>query len=351
MPNPDQIAVPFVPSKTMTPPLTGVTIVDLSRLLPGPACTMHLHKLGATVIKIEPPGEGDYARRLGLPTDAPADQVSPFYHILNAGKRVEVLDFKKKADIDRFFEFVQSADAVLEGFRPGVVDKLGIGYAAACARNPRIVYASISGYGQTGAWAQRAGHDINYLALSGVLDQIGEAGGPPTLSNVQIADLLGGALPAAMEILAAVLAVKMGGPGRKLDISMTHYAMASNIVALHSVRLRGHAPQRGQDWLTGAYPCYGLYATADGRYLAVGALELKFWSALCTALAVPHLIPLGHSTGSVALRVRKEVQDILRTRTLAEWSEFFEPVDACVTPVLTLDEALAHPLFRAPLAL
>jgi alpha-methylacyl-CoA racemase len=335
----------------MSPPLSGITILDLSRLLPGPACTMHLHKLGARIIKIEPPGEGDYARRLGLPADAPASQVSPFYELLNAGKRIEVLDFKQPADVEKFLTLAQTADAVLEGFRPGVVDKLGIGFTAVHARNPGIVYASISGYGQTGAWAQRAGHDINYLALSGVLDQIGEAGGPPVLSNVQIADLLGGALPAAMEMLAALVAVKMGGPGRKLDISMTHYAMASNIVALHSVKLHGSAPLRGQDWLTGAYPCYGIYRTADARYLAVGALEQKFWAALCEALQLPHLAQLGHSTGSAALRVRKEVQDILRTRTMADWAALFDSVDACVTPVLTLDEALTHPLFSAGLAL
>jgi alpha-methylacyl-CoA racemase len=328
-------------------PLAGITILDLTRLLPGPACTMHLQNLGATIIKIEPPGEGDYARRLGLSPDIPAAQISPFFTLLNAGKRIETLDFKKAEDVKTLLEWAKTADAVIESFRPGVVDKLGIGFDAVRAVNPKCVYASITGYGQRGPWAMKAGHDLNYLALSGVLDQIGARGGPPAMSNVQIADLLGGALPAAMEVLAGIVGAQRSGRGCHRDISMTHYSFASNIVARHGLALNGEAPERGNDWLTGAYACYNVYKTQDAHYMAVGALEQKFWEGVCDALSAPHLKPLGHATGTVGLRAKKEVQDIFLTQTRAAWTEKFAELDCCVTPVLTIEEAVAHPLFEA----
>lgn len=328
-----------------TLPLAGITILDLTRLLPGPACTMHLQTLGATVIKIEPPGEGDYARRLGLDASQPADVISPFFQLLNAGKRIEILDFKNENDVQKFLRWAKTANAVIESFRPGVVDKLGIGYGAVRAINPKIVYASITGYGQRGAWAMKAGHDLNYLALSGVLDQIGARGGPPAMLNVQIADLLGGALPAAMEVLAGLVGAQRSGQGTHCDISMTHYSFAANIVARHGLALSGEAPERGNDWLTGAYACYNVYKTQDGLYMAVGALEQKFWEGVCDALSAPHLKPLGHATGSVGLRVKKELQDIFLTRTRDVWATHFAPLDCCVTPVLNVAEAAQHTLF------
>jgi alpha-methylacyl-CoA racemase len=306
---------------------------------------MHLQNLGATIIKIEPPGEGDYARRLGLSSDAPAAQISPFFTLLNAGKRVEILDFKQPSDVAQFLSWAKTADAVIESFRPGVVDKLGIGYEVVRAVNPKIVYASISGYGQRGLWAMKAGHDLNYLALSGVLDQIGARGGPPAMSNVQIADLLGGAMPAAMEVLAGIVGAQRTGLGSYRDISMTHHSFASNIVARHGLALNCESPERGNDWLTGAYACYNIYKTEDGHYMAVGALEQKFWEGVCDALSAPHLKLLGHATGTVGLRAKKEVQDIFLTRTREKWTDHFAPLDCCVTPVLTVAEAAAHPLF------
>ncbi len=326
-------------------PLAGITVLDLTRLLPGPACTMHLQKLGATIIKIEPPGEGDYARRLGLSGDVPTDVISPFFTLLNAGKRIEILDFKKANDVQMFLGWASTADAVIESFRPGVVDKLGIGFEAVRAINPKIVYASITGYGQRGPWAAKAGHDLNYLALSGVLDQIGVRGGAPALSNVQIADLLGGALPAAMEVLAGLVGAQRSGQGRHCDISMTHYSFAANIVARHGLALNGEAPERGNDWLTGGYACYNVYKTHDGLYMAVGALEQKFWEGVCESLSVPHLKPLGHATGTVGLRVKKEMQDIFLTRTREAWTTHFASLDCCVTPVLNVAEASQHALF------
>ena len=328
----------------MTRPLSGIRILDLTRLLPGPACTRMLADWGAEVIKIEPP-EGDYANRLGLPADAPADQVAPLYSIVNRGKQVERLDLKSEAGRARLLSLVTESDALVEGFRPGVMTRLGLGYEALREHNAALVYCAITGYGSDSLWAHRAGHDINYLAMSGVLDQIGERGRPPAISNWQIADLAGGALAAAARICAALVQAKLSGQGSFVDISMTHEVAALNIIAEHGLALAAARP-RGEDWLTGGWPCYGVYPTGDGRFLAVGALEEKFWHLLCEALQMPHLKALGCSEGIVALRVRKELADRFATQSLAAWTEFFDGIDCCVTPVLTLAEAREHQLFK-----
>lgn len=297
------------------------------------------------MVKIEPP-EGDYANRLGLPADAPAEQVSPLYTLVNRGKSFERLDLKSGPGRARLLEWVDQSDALVEGFRPGVMDRLGLGDAVLRSRRPALVYAAITGYGSHSVWAHRAGHDINYLAMSGVLDQIGERGRPPTMSNWQIADLAGGALAAAARLCAALVQARTTGQGAFVDVSMTHEVAQLNIIAEHALAL-GKAQLRGEDWLTGGWPCYGVYGTADARYLAVGALEPKFWQVLCEAIGKPHLIPLGTSSGVVGLRVRKELSDHFQLQSLAHWTEFFERVDCCVTPVLTLAEAHQHPLFRS----
>lgn len=326
-------------------PLEGLTVLDLTRLLPGPAATRMLADWGATVVKIEPP-EGDYAARLGLPAEAPPETIAPLYTLVNRGKRIERLDLKTEAGRSRLLDLARSADALLEGFRPGVMARLGLGYDVLARENPRLVVAAITGYGQTGPWAQRAGHDLNYLAISGILDQIGERGRPPAIPNWQIADLAGGALAAAAKVCAALVGAQRTGRGTFLDIAMAREVAALNVIAEHGAALGRRRP-RGEDWLTGGWPCYGVYPTADERHLAVGALEPKFWETLCAALGKPHLRPLGWAEGIAALAVRKELADTFRTRTLAEWSAFFEPIDCCVTPVLTLEEARAHPLFAA----
>jgi len=299
---------------------------------------------GADVIKIEPP-EGDYANRLGLAADAPADQVAPLYTIVNRGKQVEKLDLKSSSGRERLLALVAQSDVLIEGFRPGVMTRLGLGYDALGKRNPALVYCAITGYGSDSPWALRAGHDINYLAMSGVLDQIGERGRPPAISNWGIADLAGGALAAAERICAALVQAKDGGSGSFVDVSMTHEVAKLNIIAWHGLALDA-ARARGEDWLTGGWPCYGVYATADGRFLAVGALEEKFWHVFCDALDKPHLKPLGCTEGVVGLRVRKELADCLLAHTLAHWADFFDAIDCCVTPVLTLAEAKQHALFK-----
>ena len=328
----------------MSSPLSGLRVLDLTRLLPGPACTRMLAEWGAEVVKIEPP-EGDYANRLGLSPDAPQDKIAPLYSIVNRGKSFERLDLKSDAGRSRLLALVANSNVLVEGFRPGVMDRLGLGYAALSAHHPTLVYCAITGYGSASPWAHRAGHDINYLAMSGVLDQIGERGRPPSISNWQIADLAGGALAAAARICAALVQVKTPGVGAFIDVSMTHEVARLNIIAEHGLALNAAKP-RGEDWLTGGWPCYAVYRVADERFLAVGALEAKFWQVLCDALGKPHLKLLGNAEGIAAMRAKKELADCFAAHDLAHWIEIFDALDCCVTPVLTLAEAQQHPLFK-----
>jgi alpha-methylacyl-CoA racemase len=335
----------------VTAPLDGVQVLDLSRLLPGPVCTLHLADLGADVVKVEDTGAGDYARSLGLaPTGdgrAPPDAPSAFFRMVNRNKRSLALDLKASAGRDAFLRLAQRADVIVESFRPGVVDRLGVGYAAVAALNPRIVYCSITGYGQTGPYRDRAGHDINYLGYAGVLDQTGSSGGPPALSNLQVADLLGGAMNASTAILAALFGASRTGNGSHVDVAMTEGSLAHNIFALHAIETLGHVQARGADLLTGGVPCYGVYATQDGRYLAVGALEGKFWRALCDALDRPDLVAGQLATGRAGTLVRQQLAAIFAQQTQAHWIERLATVECCVTPVLSLDEALADAQVRA----
>lgn len=316
-------------------------VLDLTRLLPGPVCTLHLADFGAEVIKIEDTGAGDYARTMGLGT-APGED-SFFFRIVNRNKRGLRLDLKQAAGVEVFLRLAREADVIVESFRPGVVDKLGVGYAAVKEINPRIVYCAITGYGQDGPWRDRAGHDLNYIATSGVLDQIGVAGEAPAIPNLQIGDLLGGALTAAMGILAAVIGAKATGAGRYVDVSMTDATFAHAYTGLLSVLSRGETLPRGTDDLNGGLPGYGLYRTQDGRFMAVGALEPKFWHVFCDAINRPDLKPFGLARGDEGEHARGELEALFATRPLAHWAAFFETVDCGVTPVLTFEEAMVHP--------
>lgn len=335
----------------MSAPLAGIKVLDLTRLLPGPVCTLHLADLGAEVIKIEGfdhRGAGDYARTMGLGA-APGED-SFFFRVVNRNKRGMRLDLKQPAGAEVFLRLARDADVVVESFRPGVVDKLGVGYAVVKAINPKIVYCAITGYGQDGPWRDRAGHDLNYIATSGVLDQIGTADARdsgPAIPNLQIGDLLGGALTATMGILAALLGVRATGEGRYVDVSMTDATFAHAYTGLLSVLARGGTLPRGADDLSGGLPAYGLYRTQDGRWLAVGALEPKFWQLFCDALGRPDLKLHGLARGAEGERTRAEVAALLAGRPLAHWAALFENVDCGVTPVLTFEEAMAHPQLMA----
>ena len=324
-------------------PLAGLTVLDLTRLLPGPVCTLYLADLGADVIKVEDTGAGDYARDLG---NVPGS-VSAFFRAVNRNKRSVALNLKHDGGRAALVALSRRADVVVESFRPGVVTALGVDAATLRAANPRLVYASITGYGQTGPRAHHAGHDINFLGYAGILDQTGTRGGAPALSNLQIADLWGGAATAAIAILAACFDARRSGVGRTIDVAMADAALAHNIFALHALEQWGRTLPRGEDLLTGGVPSYGVYGTADGRWLAVGALEPKFWQLLCTHLGRPDLAPHGLATGEHGLAIRRELEAIFGEEPLAHWVELLGAVDCCVTPVAFLEEALADPQFAA----
>ena len=331
------------PTEARPAPLQGIRVLDLTRLLPGPLSTQHLADMGAEVIKIEDTGAGDYARTLG-PRVA---KTTGLFLLVNRNKRSLRLDLKQPQGREVLLELATQADVLVEGFRPGVMERLGLGYKDLKAVNPALVYCAISGYGQFGPYRERAGHDLNYCALTGILDQTGPGGGPPAISNLQIGDLLGGAQSAVMGILAALLDARLRGEGRYLDVAMADCALAHNILPLAAWLAGGETRPRGEDLLTGALPCYGVYKTLDGRYMAVGALEAKFWRLCCQTLGRSDLIERHWVFSQEAEQVREELAAIFRTQPQAHWIELFEPVDCCVTPVLTLEEAMAHPQFRA----
>ena len=314
-------------------PLAGIRILDLTRLLPGPVATLHLADLGAEVIKIEDPQVGDYARTLG--TGQGED--SAYFRMINRNKQGLRLDLKKPEGVEVFMRLAREADVIIESFRPGVMDKLGVGYAAIAAVNPKIAYCSISGYGQDGPYKDLAGHDINYLGYAGVLDQIGSAGGNPAIPNFQIADLLGGAMTAAMGILAAVIEAQRTGQGRYIDVSMTDSVLAHTYFSMLRLNDAGQSAPRGTDLLSGGLPCYATYRCADGKHMAVGALEGKFWKTACEVLGHPDWLKRQWDAG-----LRGELAELFATRPRDEWASLFAAVDCCITPILSPEEALAN---------
>ncbi len=337
-------------------PLTGIVILDLSSLLPGPMATLQLADLGAQVTKIEPPGNGDPARNIG-PAGGP-EGPSYFFQMINRGKTLLRLDLKNSDHHAQFLQQVETADVIIESFRPGVMVRLGLGWPILKACNPNVVLCSISGYGQAGPMAHLAGHDINYLASAGVLQQIAGADGKPVLPNLQIADLLGGAQAAVQGILAALLAVRMGGAGRHVDVSMTHASFSSNVMPLVAVKSTGQPAAPATDLLTGGVACYNVYCTADARFIAVGALELKFWEVFCDVIAQPDLAARHWARGQIpgGFEAHCDIDRLgalFRTHPLAYWTEKFAGADCCVSPVLRADEAARSALLcggaeRAP---
>jgi len=322
-------------ASSSTAPLAGVRVLDLTRLLPGPMCTLHLADLGADVIKIEDTGAGDYA--------APA-----LRGLVQRNKRAMRIDLKQPAGVDVLQALARTADVLVEGFRPGVMDRLGVGYGSLSGLNPKLVFCSITGYGQHGPWRDEPGHDLNYCALAGVADQIGRAGEPPALSNLPVADLLGGSLTAAMGLLAALFDAQRSGRGRHVDIAIADGVLAHAVVPMLSVLKHGHAQPAGSDKLSGGLACYGLYRTLDGRHLAVGALERKFWDRFCELLGREDLKPRHlppDAAGTDALR--SELAEIIGSQPLAYWQQRLAGSGCCVTPVLRLEEALDEPHFHA----
>lgn len=318
-----------------TAPLAGIKILDLSRLLPGPLGAQYLADLGADVIKIEDTQAGDYA--------PPALRA-----VCNRNKRGLRLDLKHPDGQAALAALVRDADVLIESFRPGVTARLKADYDTLSRHNPRLVYCSITGYGQDGPQRDAAGHDLNYSAYAGVADQMGCGPDQPALSNLPVADILGGSLTAVMGILAALVDAQRTGRGRYVDIAIADGLLAGAVVPLATLNAHGDTRPSGGDTLSGALACYGQYRTQDGRYLAVAALEPKFWNTLCRRLDRPDLIAL-HRDDSAAQQahVKGELQSLFGSRPLAHWVELLEGADCCVSPVLTLSDSLAHPHFNA----
>lgn len=327
----------------MPGPLSHLKVLDFSTLLPGPYATMMLADMGAEVLRVEAPDRLDLTRVMP-PHDG---GVSTAHAYLNRGKRTLVLDLKKQGSADTVKQLVADYDIVVEQFRPGVMGRLGIGYDELKAINPRLIYCAITGYGQTGPYKDRAGHDINYLALAGVSSHCGrKTGGPPPL-GIQVADVAGGSHHAVMGILAAVVHRQQTGEGQYIDISMTDAAFALNAMAGAACLAGGLEPEPESSLLNGG-SFYDYYQTRDQRWLSVGSLEPQFSARLCDTLGLPEMKSHALSQDPQHQQEMKAaLKKAIGGKTLAEWQDIFARQDACVEPVLTLSEAAEHPQLKA----
>ncbi len=329
----------------MSLPLNGIRVLDLSRLLPGGFCSLLLADYGAEVIKVEDTGAGDYVR-WGEPKVAgvPDSAAAASFLALNRNKTSIRIDLKSPEGPDVLFALARDADVLLDSFRPGVMDRLGVGYDALRAQNPRLIQCSITGYGQDGPLRDRAGHDMNYLGLGGILGISGDADGPPVQAGGQIADLGGGALMAAFGILTALRERDVSGEGQFVDVSMTDGAM-SWLGMVAAARLAGAPmPQRGHQMLAGGLVCYRPYRCADG-WVSLGALEPKFFAAFCRGVGREDLI--AHQFDAPGSDGHRQVEEVFRSRTRDEWAAFGAQHDCCLEPVLDIDEVLDSELVRA----
>jgi crotonobetainyl-CoA:carnitine CoA-transferase CaiB-like acyl-CoA transferase len=316
-------------------------VLDLTRLLPGPFGTMLLADMGADVIKVEDPQGGDYARF--LPPFA-SSGMSIMHHIINRNKRSIAVDLKKKEGRELVLELAGWAEVLVEQFRPGVMERLGLGYETLREVNPSIIYCSITGYGQDGPYRDVAGHDTNYLGYAGVLDATGHAGGPPVICGVQIADLAGGGMFGAMSILIAYIHMKNTGEGQHLDVSMMDGCISWLAANTGELFANGSPPARGTSILWGAAPCYNVYEAVDG-YMAVGALEGKFWKRVCELLGKPEYADMQFSFDRYD-EIFAWFRARFKEKTRAEWMEVFGGEDACVSPVLNMAEMAEDPQVR-----
>jgi alpha-methylacyl-CoA racemase len=329
----------------MSGPLGGIRVLDLSRLLPGGFCSLLLADFGAEVLKVEDMGAGDYVR-WWPPFHAGVEESarSALFLALNRNKRSIRIDLKAEAGRDVLLRLAREHDVLLESFRPGVLDRLGVGYARLREENPGLVYCAITGYGQTGPHTARPGHDVNYLGLNGLLGLTGERDGPPVQAAGQVADLGGGALMAAFGILAALREREGSGAGQLVDVSMWDGSLSWLAMVAARTLCEGRAPARGELELAGGLVCYRPYRCADG-WVTLGALEPKFWAAWCRGIGREDLLERQFDPpGSDA---HAEVEAVFAARSRADWTAFASEHDCCLEPVLGLDEALDSELARA----
>ena len=321
-------------------PLEGIRVLDLSRLLPGPVASQVLADMGAAVDKLEDIQGGDYLRFM----PPHCDGVNAPFMALNRGKRSLALDLKKPSGKATFLKLISRYDVLIESFRPGVMEKLGLGYETLKQVSPRLVYCAITGYGQTGPLAHRAGHDINYLARAGILGLTGPDAGPPQVFGVQLADVAG-AMSGVQQILAALFARASTGQGRFLDVSMCEAAIPYGVFGLMSAAVGDEVAQGGSA-LAGSIAPFGTYKTKDGRAMALGALEPKFWAAFCTMVGFdPDMSALMAGPHQVALKA--QLATLFASRDFAEWKAIAEESDCCLEPVLTPEEVLEDAEHRA----
>ncbi len=321
-------------------PLAGIKVLDFSTLLPGPLATLILAEAGAEVIKIERPGRGDEMRSY-MPKFG-ADSVN--FAMLNRGKKSIAIDLKDATARESLLPLIKEADVVVEQFRPGVMDRLGLGYDALSAINPRIIYCAITGYGQTGPRAEVAAHDINYVAESGMLSLAAGEDGAPIVPPALIADIGGGTYPAVINILLALRARDASGRGCKLDIAMgdnlftfLYWAMGNGLVA-------GEWPRPGGELVTGGSPRFFVYRTRDDRFIAAAPLEQKFWENFCDAIQLDGNF---RDDAKDAAATKRAVAQRLREKTAAQWQAIFAGKDLCCCVVATMQEALNDAHFKA----
>src|SRR5713226_425993 len=303
---------------------------------------MLLADMGADVIKVEDPDQGDYMRW----TPPLVDGQSVLFNSLNRNKKSLSLNLKAESGRDLLLRLMEGADVLVEGNRPGVMKRLGLGWDIVHSRNPRLVMCSITGYGQDGPFAGRAGHDLNYMATAGGLGLNGEKAGPPVPLSVQVADIGGGGMQPAVAILGALVGVQRGDQGRWLDVSMTDGAVSWLALVL-AQQGAGEEVGRGDHRLTGRYACYRVYACKDGGYYSVGALEPKFWTELCNAVGLPDLIEIQFAAGEDRARAHRAMEAVFLSRTRSEWERDLAGLELCCEPVLDLSEVASHPQIAA----
>ena len=318
-------------------PLTGLLVLDFTTLLPGPLATLMLAEAGAEVLKIEQPG-GENARRF----PPFVGNESAAFAMLNRGKTSMTLDLKNKADRERLVPLVRRADIVVEQFRPGVMDRLGLGYNDLKTINPKLIYCSISGYGQSGPRVHEAGHDINYIGNTGLLDLQPGPADRPVVPPMLAADIAGGSFPAVINILLALRARDQSGQGCRVDVAMTDAMFTFTWAALAIGAATGQFPKPGELWLVGGSPRYQIYPTRDGKLIACGALEPKFWAAFTAAIGLPKEF-VDDARNPAA--TRDAVAKLILARTSDEWRPIFAAADCCVTVIVPLEQAMCDPHF------
>src|SRR2546421_10815460 len=322
----------------MSLPLEGLTVLDLTRLLPGGFCSLLLADFGADVIKVEDTGMGDYVR-WSPPYYEGAEETTrgALFLALNRGKRSIRIDLKNERGKEVLLKLARDADVLLESFRPGVLDRLGVGYEKLRGVNPRLIYCAITGYGQDGPNRDRPGHDMNYLGLNGLLGLTGDADGPPVQAAGQIADLGGGALTAALGIMVALRERERSGEGQLVDASMFDGSLSWLAMVAAEALASGRPAHRGELQLAGSLTCYRPYRCADG-YVTLGALEPKFWTAFCQGVGREDLIE--HQFDPPGSDAHRAVCEVFASRTREQWAAFAAEHDCCLEPVLDLEEAI-----------